>query len=184
MNKLTVKIDGQTVVRRAVAPFLLNGIERVFLVTSMAEGEARKALAGLGPVEVVLNPHFMEGMSSSVKAALPFIEDADGVFFHLGDKPFVRSEQVKAMMEIFLQGTERLLVPRHEGKKGHPVLVPVKPYLQAMSLLKGDKGLREIIENHSEDVVFWDGDEGNVFDIDTVNDIDTLKRRGHRIEES
>ena len=31
---------------------------------------------------------------------------------------------------------------------------------------------------------FLDGDEGNVSDIDTIEDIETLKRRGHNIEES
>ena len=60
----------------------------------------------------------------------------------------------------------------------------VKPYFSEMESLGGDKGLREIIEKHLEDVVFLEGDEGNVFDIDTIEDIETLKRRGHKIEES
>ena len=130
------------------------------------------------------NPDYLEGMSSSVKAALPYIKGADGVFFHLGDKPFVKLEQVRTMLDLYLGGAGNLVVPRYEGRKGHPVLMNTEPYFSEMESLGGDKGLREIIEKHLEDVVFLDGDEGNVFDIDTIEDIETLKRRGHKIEKS
>jgi len=184
VNKLTIRIDGQSVIRRSVTPFLTAGIEKVIVVTGVGDGRLEAELRGLAPVEVVPNPHRMEGMSSSVKAALPFIRGADGVFFHLGDKPFLGREQVNAMLDRFLQGGVHLMVPRFHGEKGHPVLMNTARYFPEMELLQGDKGLREIIEKHLEDVVFLDGDEGNVFDIDTIEDIETLKRRGHKIEES
>jgi molybdenum cofactor cytidylyltransferase len=184
MNKLTVRIDGQTVIRRSVTPFLTEGIEKIFVVASVNREKIERELQGLGPVEIVDNPHYREGMSSSVKAVLPYIKEADGVFFHLGDKPFVTREQVKAMLHLYLGGGENLLVPRYEGGKGHPVLMTTGLYFSEMENLGGDKGLREIIEKHPEDVVFLDGFEGNVFDIDTIEDIETLKRRGYKIEES
>jgi molybdenum cofactor cytidylyltransferase len=183
-NKLTLRIDGQTVIRRSVTPFLTEGIEKTFVVVSINREKIERELEGLGPLEVVDNPHYQEGMSSSVKAVLTHVKGADGVFFHLGDKPFVKPEQVKAMLDLYLGGGGNLLVPRYEGGKGHPVLMTTEPYFGEMENLGGDKGLREIIEKHLEDVVFLEGDEGNVFDIDTVEDIETLKRRGHKIEES
>jgi molybdenum cofactor cytidylyltransferase len=185
-NKLTIRIDGEPVVRRSVTPFLVDGIEKVFVVAASAKvGAIEEALLDLAPhVQIIDNPHHAEGMSSSVKAALPLIEGADGVFFHLGDKPFVKREQVMLMIERYAREAVALLIPRYNGRKGHPVLMNVKPYLHEMRRLEGDKGLREIIEKHAGDVVFCDGDEGNIFDIDTVEEIETLKRRGYRIEES
>jgi molybdenum cofactor cytidylyltransferase len=181
-NKLTVRIDGESVVRWSAAPFFMEGIDRVFVVTSMDKERMRAELSGLDGAEIVYNQNYLEGMSSSVKAVLPLIGEADGVFFHLGDKPFVKAEQVRRMRDLYLSGGGDLIIPRHDGAKGHPVLMSVKPYFEEMTLLKGDKGLREIIEKHLADVVFLEGDEGNVFDIDTVEDIETLKRRGHKIE--
>jgi CTP:molybdopterin cytidylyltransferase MocA len=51
-----------------------------------------------------------------------------------------------------------------------------------MGFLKGDKGLREIIEKHAEDVIFIKGNEGSLFDIDTIEDVECLKERGYIIE--
>ena len=183
VNKLTVKIDGQSVIRRSVTAFLTGGIEKVIVVTGAGDGRLTAELRGLAPVEIIPNPHSIEGMSSSVRAALPFIKEADGVFFHLGDKPFLRREQVDIMLDRFVRESIHLLVPMFHGEKGHPVLMNVTRYFPEMELLHGDKGLREIIEKHPEDVVFLDGDEGNTFDIDTAQDIETLKRRKHHVEE-
>ena len=183
-NKLLVRIDGETVIRRSVGPFLMKGIERTFVVVSTGRGRIERELQGLEGIGIIDNPHYQEGMSSSVKAALPYIRGADGVFFHLGDKPFVRREQVERMLDLYLGGAGHLLIPRHEGGKGHPVLINTERYFDEMENLGGDKGLREVIEKHMEDVVFLDGDEGNVFDIDTIEDIETLRRRGHNLEES
>ena len=146
--------------------------------------ELREELKGVGPLEVVENPFHLQGMSSSVKAVLPRLEGIDGVFFHLGDKPFVESRQVRLMLDRYRREGGAILIPRYEGKKGHPVLMNPRPYLEEMRGLTGDKGLREVIEKHIDDVVFLDGDEGNLFDIDTAEEIDILRRRGHKIEES
>ena len=123
-------------------------------------------------------------MSSSVKAAVPFIERADVVFFQLGDKPFIKKETIKTMLDMYLRKDVPLIIPEYKNKKGHPVLVKIKPYLEEMKGLAGDKGLREIIDKHREDVVFIKGDEGNIFDIDTLETINILKKRGYKIEKS
>ena len=58
----------------------------------------------------------------------------------------------------------------------------VNLYSGEIKSLQGDKGLREIIEKHMEDVIFIKGNEGVLFDIDTIEDIERLEERGHIIE--
>ncbi|HEY3276275.1 MAG TPA: nucleotidyltransferase family protein [Syntrophorhabdaceae bacterium] len=181
-NKLTLRIDGTPVIRMSCAPFDMEGVEKIFVVTGMDREKMKGELGNLSRVEIVSNENYREGMSSSVKAALPFIRGYDGAFFHLGDKPFVKSDQIRSIRELYLAGGGDLIIPRYNGVKGHPVFIGLAPFLEEMSRLEGDKGLREVIEKHLEDVVFLDGDEGNLFDIDTLEDIETLKRRGHKIE--
>ena len=198
-NKLTLKIDGQSVIQMAAEPFFQKGIEKIHVVTNPENGPVKKALetpfpfhlvppsAGLrlAPFTFISNPHFQEGMSSSIKAVAPFIEDADAVFFQLGDKPFIKKEMVEQMIELYVNRERNLfdiIVPVYQGRKGHPVLMDVKPYIKEMQNLEGDKGLREIIDNHSGSVLFIDGDEGNIFDIDTEGEIQTLRERGYVIE--
>lgn len=185
-NKLTLKIDGRSVIQRAVEPFCFEGIEKIFVVTNPEQDDIKKELELLthhpSPITLVCNANYTQGMSSSIKAVLPFIEDADIVFFHLGDKPFIKKEMVSRMLEMSLRKNIHIIVPEYESKKGHPVMVKIKPYREEMKSLKGDSGLREMVDKYPEDVLFIEGGEGNIFDIDTAEDVTLLEKRGYRIE--
>ena len=180
-NKLTLKIDGEPIIRRAVSPFLEAGIGKVYVVTGPSSGALKEGLAGL-TVEFVENRENACGMGTSARAALPYIKESKGVFFHLGDKPFPDKEMITEMAGLFRENGEKIIVPVFEGHKGHPVLMDVKPYIEEIKGLAGDKGLREIIENHRENVLFIEGNEGSLFDVDTEEEITILRTRGYKIE--
>ncbi len=186
-NKLTLKIDGESVIRKAVEPFCTEGIEKIFVVTNPDNGNIRRELeepfgSCFPSLILVENESYIQGISSSVKTVLPFIEDAAAVFFHLGDKPFIKKETVDHILRLYLRGQAQIIIPEYQGEKGHPVMLKIKPYLEEMRLLTGDQGLREMVDKHSGDVLFIEGEEGNLFDIDTVEDVILLTERGHRIE--
>jgi molybdenum cofactor cytidylyltransferase len=180
-NKLTLKIDGESVLKKAVSPFVSAGIGKVFIVTGVQSREIREELAEYD-VKFIENEDSELGMSTSVKASLPFITDEEGFFFHLGDKPFLEKELISRMIEIYRKDNKRIIVPVFDGEKGHPVLMDASLYGEEIRSLQGDKGLREIIEKHNEDVIFINGNEGAIFDIDTTDDVERLKERGHIIE--
>jgi molybdenum cofactor cytidylyltransferase len=181
-NKLRVRIDGERVIQKSVKPFLDAGVGQVIIVTG-----TDLAIAGeftQSNVVVVENRNHMSGMSTSVIAALPFVQGAFGVFFHLGDKPFLDRSIVEDMARTYEESRRRIVVPVFREMKGHPILMDVQRYPGEIDYLSGDKGLREIIENHSKDVIFIKGNEGSLFDLDTREDIEYLIRKGHKIEES
>ena len=184
-DKLTIKIDGKPVIRWAVEPFCVDGIDKIFVVTNPDSEDVEGALEQISRssrVSFIRNTNYRQGMSSSVKAALPFIKDADAVFFHLGDKPFIKKELIGRMLDLHWKDKSSIIIPEYEGEKGHPVLVEIGPLLTEAELLAGDKGLREIVDKHRENVVSIEGDEGTVFDIDTVEALNILKKRGYRVE--
>ncbi len=182
-NKLLLKVDGVPVLKRTLSHFLALQTGVVFVVT----GFDRERVEGLlrdTPVLTIHNPLYEEGMSASVKAALPLLGEADGVFFHLGDKPFVQRETLQAMVEAFGKTRHSIIMPLFQGEKGHPVLIDVKPYLAEMQTLHGDTALKPVIENHSGDILYVEGDEGITLDLDTDEDIERLRRRGYKIEKA
>jgi molybdenum cofactor cytidylyltransferase len=180
-NKLTLKINGESVIRKSVLPFISAGIGKVFIVTGIQSQDINEEFTGYD-VEFIENRNYTLGMSTSVKASLPFITDEEGVFFHLGDKPFLEKEMIYRMMNIYREDRRKIIVPVFDGKKGHPVLMDVGLYSAEMRFLKGDKGLREIIDKHAADVIFIEGNEGSLYDIDTTEDVERLKERGYIIE--
>jgi molybdenum cofactor cytidylyltransferase len=182
-SKLLVKIDSEAVIRRTVEPFTKHISGETFVVTGERTLSLARELQGLH-VTVVQNKDHERGMSTSIKAALPFISQAKAAFFHLGDKPFVKEELLSAMLAIYEKNDKDIVIPVCGGLKGHPVLMSIAPYLEDMSALEGDRGLRDIIEKHPENVVFIEADDDILFDIDTPQDIETLQKRGYTIEKS
>jgi molybdenum cofactor cytidylyltransferase len=180
-NKLTLKMNGESVIRQAVLPFLSAGIGRVFIITGLQSRDIREELRGCS-VDFIENKDSVSGMSTSVRVSLPFITDEEGVFFHLGDKPFLEQEILFRMIQIYRENRKKIIVPFFNGEKGHPVLMDVGLYSEEIKFLQGDKGLREIIEKHTENVIFIKGNEGALFDIDTMEDVERLKERGYIIE--
>ncbi len=182
-NKLTLKIDSEAVILRSVFPFIKADLGNIIVVAGPHMSSISRELDGLA-VTVVHNEEHHTGMSSSIKAALPWIREATAVFFHLGDKPFIKEGLLAQMLKEYRATGKNIIVPVCKGQKGHPVLMSVAPFIEEMKGLEGDKGLREVIEKHKEDVLFIETDDGVLTDIDTADDIRSLTQRGYSIEES
>jgi molybdenum cofactor cytidylyltransferase len=182
-NKLTVIIDDESVIRRSVKPFLMEGIRKLIVVTGHNCQDIETELEGL-QVNLVHNPHCQQGMSTSIQAAMPFLEGADALLFHLGDKPFVTSRSIKAILDTYRKSKARIVVPLYDGKKGHPVLIDANTLGAEIGMLHGDSGLREVIEKYRQDMVFIEGDDGNLLDIDTIQAIEQLRERGYKVEKN
>ncbi|HBA55830.1 MAG TPA: hypothetical protein DCZ04_15615, partial [Syntrophorhabdus aromaticivorans] len=162
--------------------FLREDVEKVIVVTGHEHRKVERELIGF-KVDLVHNPLHGDGMSTSVRAAIPFLGNADTILFHLGDKPFVKPERISLMLDKCRREGAKIIVPVCDGKKGHPVLIDADIVRDEIGALEGDKGLREVIEKRKGDVVFIEGDEGSLFDIDTLREVDYLRERGYRIEE-
>lgn len=180
-NKLCVRIDGQTVIRRTVRLFM-NYADKIVVVTGFERERIEHELEDL-PVLLVHNANHAEGMSSSVKTALPHVMDTEGIIFHLGDKPFVSQKTIERTIDMFRQGNS-IVLPVFSGMKGHPVLIRTRVFLNEMGTVEGDMGLRKLVERHIGDLRTVEGDEGALLDIDNQQDIDELARRGFTIEKS
>jgi len=181
LNKLCLLLDGEVVIRRTASRFLELNEGRVFVVTGFETERLERLLQDL-PLTLVHNPEYSGGMSTSVKAVLRLLDQTGGVFFHLGDKPLVQKETLGRMVQQYRKGGHRIVVPVHGGERGHPVLIDLARYTADLGSLTGDAGLRTILENHNQDILYVEGDEGTVLDLDTEEEIDKVRRRGHTIE--
>jgi molybdenum cofactor cytidylyltransferase len=180
-NKLSVRVDGEPVIRRTVRLFVEGKTGEITVVTGAYREKIEEELAGL-PVRFFHNDHPEEGMSSSIRAALPVICRSKSVLFHLGDKPFVTPDALRRVLEASAVGRHGIIVAAYRGVKGHPVLMDMGRYLPAVSSVQGEGGLRDVVAGNMEDVFCVETDEGSVLDLDTENDMMLLRRRGYTIE--
>jgi xanthine dehydrogenase accessory factor len=167
-NKLVTEIGGKTLVRRAAEAALEAGLSPVIVVTGHEPEKIEQALAGL-PVQIVHNPSYADGLSTSIKRGIESLPpDCDGVMVLLGDMPGVTAELARRVAAAFDPVKSRsIAVATAEGERGHPVLWG-RQFFPELMQLSGDQGARGLMMQHAGNIVeVVAGDAGPLTDIDT-----------------
>lgn len=173
-NKLIEKYHGKAFVKNIAETALKAGLEPVVVVTGKDDLEIRKHLVGM-PVQIVTNPDWQSGQSTSVKAGLKAMpRSIGGVIFLLGDQPQVSVELIHALMERHAKSLAPVVAPLIGGRRGNPVLFD-RVSFNELSMLEGDSGGRQIFHNFQVDYLEW-LDGKMLIDVDTLEDYDRLLR--------
>jgi molybdenum cofactor cytidylyltransferase len=151
-NKLLAEIGGKPLVRIVVDAVLASRARPVVVVTGHQRDKVEAALAGL-PVKFVHNPHFADGLGTSLKsgiAALP--AQSDGAIVCLGDMPQVDAALIDRLIGAFDPDHGALVVvPTIDGKRGNPV-VWSRRFFPDLMAVEGDVGARYLIGRYTEAV--------------------------------
>jgi molybdenum cofactor cytidylyltransferase len=176
-NKLLAELGGRPLVRIVTEQALASKAQDVIVVTGHQAEQVEKVLAGL-KVKFVRNPHFAEGLASSVRAGISAVpENADGAVICLGDMPLISAHLIDRLIESFAPERGNLIaVPVSDNRRGNPVLWSRRFFNELMTL-DGDIGARHLIARHSEAVaeVPVDG-HGAFLDIDTPQALEAARQ--------
>lgn len=164
--KMLLPWKDATILESVVHTALASSVDRVLVVLG-AEQEQISRLLTPFPVETVYNPDFRRGMLSSVQmgfAALP--GEAEAAVVLLGDQPFVSAGVIDRQCAASSGSPGSIILPVHEGRRGHPVLIPAA-FRDEIPLLSDAVGLRELIHRHEENILEIEVEEEDVLlDID------------------
>jgi molybdenum cofactor cytidylyltransferase len=119
-------------------------------------------LMAMAPANVkpVANPDYELGMLTSLQAGLRAVpEDCDTVLFTLVDHPAIASRTV----EILLRSTAPVAIPRHNGKRGHPVLLR-RPVVEEFLAEPVAAKTRDTIDRHAAEIEYIDVDDPGISD--------------------
>lgn len=133
----------------------------VVVVGAHVEG-IRQALPGL---HYVVNEHWRDGQTSSFLRGLRELPPtAEGVLFTLVDHPAV----APATLDALLGASGRLRIPRHAGRRGHPIWFSRALIPELLALPPGGAA-RDVIRAHYPEATWVDvEDPGILADIDDV----------------
>ncbi len=166
VQKLMLPFAGKTVVAHIVDQIIGSAVDEVHIVVGH---EGRRVARELSDrrVCIVTNPDFESGMLSSVRCGLAALDQqCRAVLVALGDQPSVTSELIDRMIRSFAETEKQILVPFHDGRRGHPVLFSAD-YRDEILTRHDDVGLRGLLQAHREDVF-----ELNVSDSSVLSDMD------------
>ncbi|MET3950063.1 nucleotidyltransferase family protein [Arthrobacter sp. UYEF36] len=152
------------------------GFDQTVLALGGAAGEVQRAVDTTG-CEIVLNPDFGEGCSSSIAAGITALHpDTVAAVLLLGDQPGVRAVTVRALLERLFSGGERtgrgapgIAVCRYDDGVGHP-LAFTRRMLPELGSLHGDKAVWKLLEQRAGDVVELPVPGPIPLDVDTEED--------------
>jgi molybdenum cofactor cytidylyltransferase len=168
--KALLEFAGETFIGR-LASLLHDYCNSVIVVTGFDSGQVSAAAPAFA--EIVVNPEPARGMLSSLQCALRAAE-ADAILFLPVDHGAVREDTVAAVAA--LAGAAEIIVPRFEGRHGHPVCISSAMAREILEL-RPEAQARDVIRSHRSGTRYVDVDDPAILrDIDTPGDYQQLLR--------
>ncbi|MCQ8782739.1 NTP transferase domain-containing protein [Mangrovibrevibacter kandeliae] len=165
-NKLLARFDGETLLRRSARTARASRAGRVHVVLGHMREPLAAELAGLD-VDLVDNPQFAEGLSTSLIAGLAAAAQADGVLVMLADQPQLTHGDLDRLIDAFSPtGEGSIVIATDGGRRANPAILS-RVYAAELRALTGDVGARALIAAHPEAVREVEVGRGASLDVDT-----------------
>ncbi|MHB8910696.1 MAG: nucleotidyltransferase family protein [Syntrophales bacterium] len=162
--------QGKTLLEHILESLLSSDADEIILVLGHEAGRVRESLPAF-PITITINPDYRQGMASSLRRGLLAMDPRSEAFLLcLADQPGIGPEIMNTIIRAFRQADPRrgIVRPVYRGRRGHPVLIGAQYLEEALQLLTGDVGARQILLNHPDDILDVEM-EGDVI----LKDIDT-----------
>lgn len=166
-NKLLAPLADGTPVARAAALHLLASVPRVVAVVRPGADALAQVLAQAG-CNVLVCAESERGMGASLAAGVQASADAHGWIVALADMPWIAPATIEAVARRLDEGAP-IVVPCHEGRRGHPVGFAAA-HGQALGALEGDIGARALLAS-AQVTTIEVPDRGILADVDTLEDL-------------
>jgi len=175
--KALLALEGETFLAGVARRLRRPGVERVTAVIGHEAERVRREAALPADVVTIMNPHYADGMLTSILAGLEDADaaGADAVLVHPVDHPLVDAETVDAVIAALRHGAI-IAVPSHGGRRGHPGGF-ARPAWATLRAAAPDEGARGVLARHPEWSVHVPAGEECVLGVNTPEDYERLKER-------
>ena len=183
--KLILDLGGTPVIVRVVRALLDGGTDRVYVVVPPTgqdgAGQIRELVETAGARAVVLpsaTPDMRASIEHGLRVIVEELERPMGVLVAPGDAIGMSARVVSAVLAKFRSDPSRIVVPRREGLRAHPLALPWDVALSIFALPL-DSGVNVIVRDRADlvDVIVID-EPGPDSDLDTPEDYARLTREG------
>ncbi|HET6281165.1 MAG TPA: nucleotidyltransferase family protein [Polyangia bacterium] len=168
--KQLLSYRGQPLLLRAVEAAFQSLATRVAVIVGAGRRVANVLVSGGTRAEVIENPHWQQGMSSSVRAAAAWARarDCDAVLLAVADQPHLSAAHLNALFAASDSAT-RIVASGYASLLGVPALFPSHMF-HRLEALSGDVGARSLLRQCPSEIAAVAWPEG-AEDIDTAADI-------------
>lgn len=168
--KLLLQVEGKSLLQHVIDNALQSKAGEVIVVLGAEATKLRRELKQR-QVQIIENASYKEGLSTSLKVGLQAVSpQAQAVLVLLGDQPLVSHDIIDALIDKYEASGSIMVAPVYSGRRGNPVLFDSSLIPELISVT-GDKGGREIIEKHLDQLATIDFESTIIgSDIDSWDD--------------
>ena len=168
-NKLLYEIGGVPMYLRTLHKLQKAASElgncEIIVVTQYEEIASKAQESG---VRVLINSHPERGISSSMQIGLAAAKESAACLFIVSDQPWLTTETIVNLVYKFQSEHKGMACTLLNDKTGNPCIFSRK-YYQELQEITGDKGGKQIINRHPEDVAYLEiEDAKELVDVDTL----------------
>jgi molybdenum cofactor cytidylyltransferase len=150
--KALLPFGSHTVLEQVLQPLLQADLAGVAVVLGYRAADIAAVLTSL-PVQILYNPDYQYGMTTSVQVALRDITPLpDAYLLALVDQPNIGLGPILQLQDAFVRTHKGILIPTYQGKRGHPIVLAVR-YRDAVLALGPQQGLNLVTRGHPEDTL-------------------------------
>jgi len=161
---------GSTLLDATLSAARACGFDQLLVALGASSAQVRSSV-DLGTAEVVENPEYSTGCSSSIAAALRSVDDrADGLVLLLGDQPGINPADVA---RLIADETASMAVCRYDNGLGHPMWFRRDMFTE-LGQLHGDKAVWRLLHSGRYDVREVPVEGAVPIDVDTRQDYEAL----------
>lgn len=126
---------------------------------------------------VVENPHWAEGMSTSIRRGIEAVNginpEVEAVVLMLCDQPFVSTQAIDRLVAAYRATGKPIIASEYSEVLGVPALFS-RAFFSELSALSGDVGARQVIKQHTQAIFRVPFPEGAI-DLDTPKDYEAFQ---------
>lgn len=165
--------QGQPLVWHAASKALQAGLSTVVVVGGADFSRIESALNSL-PVQLVFNPDWSQGQSTSVRVGIHSLPaDIGAAVFLLADQPQIPVTLLQSLVTEHTRSMAPIIAPEVSGQRANPVLFD-RDLFPALAALRGDIGGRALFTDYPPTLIPWH-DRTILLDIDTPEDYHNLE---------
>jgi molybdenum cofactor cytidylyltransferase len=176
-NKLLFEISGKKLIERVVETGVASKASEVVVVVGFEKEKILPILEGY-QCEVVFNPEFEKGQSSSVIAGAKSVKnEAHAIMILPGDMAYIDVEHINKVIDEYNSLPSSIVVACFESKMGHPILFDRELFNEILKITEEGFGLKEVVDRHRTEIRRVDvGSAEILLDVDVPEDVKSHRR--------
>ena len=143
--------QGTSLLKHQVESLRAGGVDHVVVVLGHRSDELKSKLAGSEGVAWQLNPDYLQGKTTSIKAGLTALgnERPEALLILNVDQPR-SADVIRSLLEEHLSQGSLITIPTHLGKGGHPIILSTSLLDELREIEEETLGIKAVVQRHLE----------------------------------